>query len=683
MNIKRANRVTTKNKDENAEKSALGEENKLDIGVHGVGGESKTVKTVHRGRGRPKGSKNIHPRKKKVKLDDVARETDADSDKVEQPQTVVASARGRPRIIPMSVPNVDEGIATDPIVEGIQLQAWRKKLEPIQQEMEDKVQRAENAKKAMEKSKRDFQRIKQEKRAEEMAIAEGEKAVQQMIFATERNHLIFKRKFQEVQAKAEEAQKKGKVMEKLRIQFARFRSDHDHSERGDSLQNLVEKFKDNLTDDYDLKVWDEMKKHFTVKHRHAPTASEIERIKYLTGAGKSTREIEKETGIPHSTVHNILTRRVNVKPLRRGRHLKLGDKEVYAIARFLFLKPGSTLQDAKRFALEHLGKDISTQTIRSMIKGKCGFRFGDFRQFPAQRNLSSTLDARKTWAQAHRDPKLLHDAIFVDEMPLRRVNSPKTWTISGWTPSLDAQMTALEQISLIFAGSPSLGTVFYSIKTGAVSGEDFKNFLEQTVQLYVQDGKFETVGEKVTPRLLIMDRAKVHVSTVVSEYVNSEEFSKYLTADTLPPYSPFLNIAEEIFAHVKIRLWFENEVRGQSKAIHIDELKARLRDQVEKISKDDYFYAFQHMSSFLPACSKGEMIFSRDLYDKNHKMEDYQGYSQEMCPLMDEKIEDALRKYLPSHYFEFTPLANQEKINIFHDKDVTSTTPRLANKPNI
>ncbi|KAJ0409248.1 hypothetical protein P43SY_006745 [Pythium insidiosum] len=91
------------------------------------------------------------------------------------------------------------------------------------------------------------------------------------------------------------------------------------------------------------------------------------------------------------------------------------------------------------FLRKAFGVEVSMSTVRARVKDVCGFRHGDFRRFPRDRNSSAAIEARHQYAMkgGNRQTReaALYEAIYFDEMYLTKNTKTGAWTVIGWTPT--------------------------------------------------------------------------------------------------------------------------------------------------------------------------------------------------------------------------------------------------------
>lgn len=382
-----------------------------------------------------------------------------------------------------------------------------------------------------------------------------------------------------------------------------------------------------------------------------PRLSAVDHQVILQLAGTETNAaIAARIGVAPSTVLRHLKNRPPASE-KRGRKPRLTPEMLSAAARFQFICNTACLRRTGAFLRLAFGVSVCPRTISRHLKGVAGFRLGDFRRFPRDRNADHAIQARFDYATAMVNKfgqNTLYEAIYFDEMKLTRTTKRKAWSIAGWIPTVTDEFYSEnpEHISLLYAASPAFGTLYFEVIEGSVTGETCLEFLQGMVASYVR--KFPSDRK----RAFIMDNAKIHHRGIVTAYLYGEVVSQRIGLEFLPIYSPFLNPLEETFALIKTRLWRERSnatVTGESKAM----LKRDLSNQVLAITEHDVRQYYFHVEHFLKFATERTPVFTQQLYESSHS-----GDEMGLCPMLPETVEALLDSYLPHTYEEFTPEMN-------------------------
>uniref|UniRef100_A0A7S3E830 Tc1-like transposase DDE domain-containing protein n=1 Tax=Rhodosorus marinus TaxID=101924 RepID=A0A7S3E830_9RHOD len=378
------------------------------------------------------------------------------------------------------------------------------------------------------------------------------------------------------------------------------------------------------------------------------TEEELNMIHELKGS-LTQKEIADKIGTSQATVSYHINEKEKRRSVPQGAPLKITPAMEYALCRFSFLLRKVALKDCSAFLKLAFKLEVSKRTIERHNK-KCGFRIADFMEFHPDRNRTETLDSRKAYAQivpSNYGPNALFEAVYMDEMGLTFEPSRKAWSLCHWVPDVVDSFescSAASHLTLLVAVSPALGLVNYEIVRGPVDSEGVLSFIENTfANLNTLTG-----NDRSVKRLLILDDAGPHKKATISSFFENEPVSSTLRPTYLPPHSPFLNPCEEIFGLIATNLWRE-EIQTLLKGHNIDTMTKTLADQCANLSKELIVTCYEHMTSFLKACSAGQMIFTRDVYEAYAEGDEYQKMADS------EEVDMLLNSYLPQFYEEFTP----------------------------
>jgi transposase len=130
------------------------------------------------------------------------------------------------------------------------------------------------------------------------------------------------------------------------------------------------------------------------------------------------------------------------------------------------------------------------------------------------------------------------------------------------------------------------GQMYYQVRQSSFNGAAIVRFIKKMKQ---------TFKKKM---ILIWDGAKIHTCEQVKQYLQEQEKRK-VWLEKLPPYSPELNPAEQVWAYLK-NVLLKNDV---SKTL--DELKQKVVAAIETIKNDKELIRsfFRHPSTYFYANS--------------------------------------------------------------------------------
>ncbi|KAJ0401801.1 hypothetical protein ATCC90586_003429 [Pythium insidiosum] len=325
---------------------------------------------------------------------------------------------------------------------------------------------------------------------------------------------------------------------------------------------------------------------------------------------------------------------------------------IWAGARFMFLFKQSTWLRCAKFLHRAFNVNVSKETARKHIKGKCGFRHGDFRRFPPRRNSAAAIDARYDYVnemESKYGDRTLFNAIYYDEMYLTKNTKTGAWTLIGWKPTVHEETPHENDsvhISLLLAASPDIGLVHYEVVENSVTGETVLAFFKAMVTKYVTDFP---PSVRVSKRAVIADNVATHHRRCVMDYMNGEVVSTILGFHFLPECSSFLNPLEEVFGHIKQTIWRARaNDRNTDQDRHFQ--KRRLVAAIESIKSTTMVRKFfLHVQEFVAIAKAKQPVSTQQLYENSHD-----GDEVGECPILPADIEALLDSYLPHRYEEFT-----------------------------
>ncbi|KAJ0391022.1 hypothetical protein P43SY_011021 [Pythium insidiosum] len=251
---------------------------------------------------------------------------------------------------------------------------------------------------------------------------------------------------------------------------------------------------------------------------------------------KTQADIAARIGVLQSTVSRHIRRPDNNRTpgARCGRKSSLTQAMLSAAARFPFLFATRNLLDTAAFLFFVYGVRVSTKTIARHLKDQCGFRTGDFRRYPQDRNGQRAIDKRYEYARsvpAKYGQNALYHAIYYDEMKLSRVTKSKAWSICGWIPTVEGEFDndTADHITLLLAACPAFGLVHVEIVEGSVTGETVLDFLKSMMTEYLARDTVETGHESKAfiKKALSEEVLKITAEDVRSFYFHVEHFLKF------------------------------------------------------------------------------------------------------------------------------------------------------------
>lgn len=513
------------------------------------------------------------------------------------------SKRGRPRELPSQLPQLSDTVATATELQHLQPRASRV---VVAEERAAQRQR------------------KQAARAQQLAQQRAQRQVEQLALACQHAQLVAEKTVQRLQERVAREQEQAARLDQLQLRV----------EAGEAV-------------DLSPVTMRQLKRKAGIgSKRPRLTPSDKRVISELAGA-ETQAQIADRLGVAQSTVSRQLSYPGAV--VRHGRKPKLTKPMLYAAARFQFLFKTRSWLDTAKFIRLAFNVQVAPRTMARNLKSLCGFRLGDFRRFPRDRNSVHAIQERQHYATDMPDKygqNTLYNAIYFDEMKLSRVTKRKAWSLCGWIPTVEDEFDTdtAEHISLLLAASPAFGVLYFEVIEGSVTGEVVLEFMKEMMANYMA----RTPSLTTWKRAFVLDNANMHHRSIVVDYLRGEAVSQWIGMEFLPPYSPFLNPLEEIFGLIKCRLWRRRataDITDESKAF----VKKSLVEEVTMISEEDARSFYFHVEHFLKYAKDGTPVFTQQLYEDSHI-----GDEAGLCPLLPAAVENLLASYLPHSYEEFT-----------------------------
>lgn len=260
---------------------------------------------------------------------------------------------------------------------------------------------------------------------------------------------------------------------------------------------------------------------------------------------RSLRKTSTLTDVPKSTIFNW----VNRCPLIRKRHVQSPSNVKAFIASCLDADPFlSSFDIMERFRRQQQG-NVAASTIRRHIRN-----LGFTRKRPSKVPNNQGLEERRTrWAQGERHNQW-EDVISIDETSIC-YDFPKAsgYARRGHRVPMTLHTHHRHRMTLIMAVNRR-GVVHWELFQGSTDSNRFAGFVSRIPGAY---------GTR-----LLMDNAAFHKSSTVREAC-----SRVGTQPTyLPPYTPFFQPVEHVFAILKHRYGKERP----STTFSFDDVRSRL-----------------------------------------------------------------------------------------------------------
>lgn len=303
---------------------------------------------------------------------------------------------GRPRELPSRLPQLSDAAATAPELAHLRPRASR----------------------VVVAEERAAQRLyKQAERAQQLAQQRAQRQVEQLARACQHAQLVAEKTVQRLQERAAQQQRQAERLDQLRLRV----------EAGEAVELSPATM-------HQLK-----RKAVLGSKRPRLTQTDKRMISELAGA-QSQAHIAEQLGVAQSTVSRHLS--FHGVTEKHSRKPKLSEDMLYAAARFPFLFKTRSWLDTAKFVRLAFDVQVAPRTMARNLKSHCGFRLGDFRRFPRDRNSMRAIDERHLYAttRPHKyGQNTLYNAIYFDEMKLLRVTKRKAWSLCGWIPTVEGE----------------------------------------------------------------------------------------------------------------------------------------------------------------------------------------------------------------------------------------------------
>lgn len=214
------------------------------------------------------------------------------------------------------------------------------------------------------------------------------------------------------------------------------------------------------------------------------------------------RAVREETPLQHKFIFGLWTLKLMRELINRQFNVKLGVSSVWRLMQLMGFSSQKPLY-------------VAWQQDAALVRN------WETKEFPAIRAQAKRLNA---------------DIYFADESAIRSdYHQGTTWAPVGETPVVIATGRRFS-INMLSAIS-TRGEMHFMVHQGSVDAPVFVEFLERLM-----------IGRS-TPVLLVVDGHPVHRSKAVKAFVAAQEGR--LSLHFLPPYSPQLNPAENVWSNVK------------------------------------------------------------------------------------------------------------------------------------
>lgn len=229
---------------------------------------------------------------------------------------------------------------------------------------------------------------------------------------------------------------------------------------------------------------------------------------------------------------------VQPTPYCHGPKRLLGEFEQLFLLQTILRNPGIYLHEVQAKLLAKFGVTVGCSTICKTLK-YMGCSRQVIQHIAIQR--SEELRAKFMAEISIYEPSML---IWLDESGCDRRHSTRKWgySLRGMSPRDQRLLVRGIRYSVIPVMSVK-GILDLHIIRGTMTGERFEDFLSSTVLPILQPFNW------INPcSVVIMDNASIHHTDGVADLIENQAGARVIY---LPPYSPDLNPAEEVFSQVK------------------------------------------------------------------------------------------------------------------------------------
>jgi transposase len=312
--------------------------------------------------------------------------------------------------------------------------------------------------------------------------------------------------------------------------------------------------------------------------------------------GQNALTISQIIALKRSTINSIIKQYTSLNKItkaQRGgeRNSKLNQLQKNTIREWIDEDCGQTLRKVKDRCLSDFGVYVSETTLSKILRD-FEYTIKRIHTQPLRRNDPATIAIRREYANAFMmaSTRVQNTKIyFIDEvgfnvsMRARRGRSQRGSRAIQVVPAIRSR-----NISVCCCMSKE-GMYHYKAQTRPFNGNLFEVFLNEMFE------KFDS--DNISGSLLIMDNVAFHHSQSIKTLVQTRGHSILY----LPPYSPFLNPIENMFAKWKEYVRRERAT-DEARLFELIESGARL------VTSDDCNAFYLHMTSFLPKCINLEEI---------------------------------------------------------------------------
>ena len=215
------------------------------------------------------------------------------------------------------------------------------------------------------------------------------------------------------------------------------------------------------------------------------------------------------------------------------------------------------------------GTLYSISSIWRIITQRLQYRLKHTHLMPQDYNSETRIAVRQAWCVRFlQEGFSLMDCIYVDEsgFNLHQIRTLK-YACKGQR-TIQVRPSQKGKNTTLVLGTSKEGIIAYDFKQGAYTGASFTAFIADALLPAMQQMRMHN-------RVIIMDNCRIHLNAGVRAAIAAAGHQLHF----LPPYSPFLNAAEWVFAHVKLQL-------HKSRLASWEHLTQHMQEELDRITAD-------------------------------------------------------------------------------------------------
>ncbi|SJX63641.1 related to transposase [Sporisorium reilianum f. sp. reilianum] len=269
-------------------------------------------------------------------------------------------------------------------------------------------------------------------------------------------------------------------------------------------------------------------------------------VEFVLHRGETKADVAKRFDYAWSTVDSIVrkyeeTGESSAQRKKGGafRGSKVNDEHLEVMLSYVADHPSTTVDEISRHLHEQTGLELSQTATRLALRDCLHITLKWVNVEHDCHNSPETIAARQAWVQAFRMQGLsLDEAVFLNEagFHLQQTRNVRRAPIGQRAMQRNRPYDRGPNLSLLVAVDRN-GIQAREVKTGAWNSTALTTFFRESVFLLFE-------GQSKT---FVLDNARPHHSAIVRQAIEGAGHR----IQFLPPYSPWFNIAEKVFAKVK------------------------------------------------------------------------------------------------------------------------------------